>query len=678
MKRLMKACAAVAILMIAPQPYAQAQNCGNDFTTTAVPDPFPSSIHVGVILVQFSDWQTNLDSRGGHCFVHDEDDHYTYQEFQRHLFSQDSYFTPDETELDSLPRTHDLEAVFGSMRDFFNENSYGKFDITGEILNDTTAAGIPIWVTLRQTRAFWDETLGIDPLRLLDSSLAVSGFDTSGFDKMVVLYSGNEAKKGLNPAASAEGGVVYQVGEKTADKRGRTQEFGTFYGIGTHSHEMGHLIGLPDLRDDSDPDHERGVSELGLMASGNQGFMDGDPTNTTIGGFHTPTHLCGWSKLVLGWANYEEFIEGNMTFPHFEEDDRICVYFINDTDPNDWEEGEYFIFENRRITFSDGSRSFDGDMQRDQTVGGLLIFHRRNSGEFTNGLKLEVIEADNSDAVGTTVGVAAMEHFFPGITNNTEFSPNSTPNSNDVNGDPTGLSLLNITNNNGVVTVLVDLGTPAAPQNLTIVNAGNNGENPILQWDANTETDIQHYAIYKGYQDSKTDPINWNSSPTTTTTNTTWTDPITTIDTSAPSSVHYRITAVDLADNESDYSNSVSTHSYQVPKSSDGAEETIAGLPEEFQLHANYPNPFNPHTQIRFDLPEAAEVTLKVFNLLGEDIRTLVRAHTAAGFHTVAWDGTNQAGGPVPSGIYLYRLEVTSAITGEARLTRTRKMTLLR
>jgi hypothetical protein len=138
------------------------------------------------------------------------------------------------------------------------------------------------------------------------------------------------------------------------------------------------------------------------------------------------------------------------------------------------------------------------------------------------------------------------------------------------------------------------------PQNLTITNAGQNGQHPILSWTANTEPDLSSYKIYRGYQESKTAPINWNSTPTATVTTTTWTDPVVTIDTAAPSSVHYRITAVDNASNASGYSNSVSTKSYFGPKINieHPEDETSFLMPEKFALHQNYPNPFNPSTEI--------------------------------------------------------------------------------
>lgn len=318
----------ILILAMTSQLNSGSGDCGNNFTTMSVPPP--ASLNVGVILVQFSDWQTNVDARGSHCQIHGLDNEYTFQEFNLHLFSQDIYISPSI-------KTHDEEDVFGSLRDFFNENSYNKFDVTGQILNSQTN-GIPNWVTLSETKQTWVNR-SINPQRLLDSTLAVSGISTSGYNKIILIYAGREVGGGLNPATSGVGGFVYQVGEKTGLQRGRAQTFDTFYGIGTHCHEFGHLIGLPDLRAFSDPDHPRGISEFSLMSAGNQGFMDGNYQNSSIGGFHAPTHLDGWSKLSLAWATHELLTEGNLTFPSFEEQDRICVYFIDDNNLSNWDEG---------------------------------------------------------------------------------------------------------------------------------------------------------------------------------------------------------------------------------------------------------------------------------------------------------------------------------------------------
>ena len=75
-------------------------------------------------------------------------------------------------------------------------------------------------------------------------------------------------------------------------------------------------------------------------------------------------------------------------------------------------------------------------------------------------------------------------------------------------------------------------------------------------------------------------------------------------------------------------------------------------MPKSYALHQNYPNPFNPSTTIEFALPKSAFVTLKVYNLLGEEVATLVAEQRAAGIHKLNWDAKGLA-----SGIYLYQLE---------------------
>ncbi|NIR49204.1 T9SS type A sorting domain-containing protein [candidate division KSB1 bacterium] len=80
-------------------------------------------------------------------------------------------------------------------------------------------------------------------------------------------------------------------------------------------------------------------------------------------------------------------------------------------------------------------------------------------------------------------------------------------------------------------------------------------------------------------------------------------------------------------------------------------------VPEKFALFQNYPNPFNPATTIRYDLNQDVFVTLKIYNLRGQEIRTLVEADLQPGTQSVIWDGRDRHGHPVASGIYLYRIQ---------------------
>ncbi len=86
-------------------------------------------------------------------------------------------------------------------------------------------------------------------------------------------------------------------------------------------------------------------------------------------------------------------------------------------------------------------------------------------------------------------------------------------------------------------------------------------------------------------------------------------------------------------------------------------EFSSKGVPKKFELEQNYPNPFNPVTTIKYQLPQAAAVELTVYNSLGQRVRTLVRQSQSAGRYQVRWDGRNDRGIQLPSGVYIYRLQ---------------------
>jgi|GEM_PF-5454963 len=90
--------------------------------------------------------------------------------------------------------------------------------------------------------------------------------------------------------------------------------------------------------------------------------------------------------------------------------------------------------------------------------------------------------------------------------------------------------------------------------------------------------------------------------------------------------------------------------------STDVSDANPDGLPTNYALHQNYPNPFNPRTSIEFDLPRTSEVQVEVFSILGTKVRTLKEGQLRAGYHRVEWDGKNDAGQDVASGLYLLRM----------------------
>ena len=102
-----------------------------------------------------------------------------------------------------------------------------------------------------------------------------------------------------------------------------------------------------------------------------------------------------------------------------------------------------------------------------------------------------------------------------------------------------------------------------------------------------------------------------------------------------------------------------------------GLDDLQTQIPGEFSLAQNYPNPFNPSTKISFNILNAGEYELNIFNILGEKVRTLTNRNYTVGEYTSVWDARNDAGNPVSSGVYFYRLS-------SDKQTLTRKMLLVR
>jgi len=101
---------------------------------------------------------------------------------------------------------------------------------------------------------------------------------------------------------------------------------------------------------------------------------------------------------------------------------------------------------------------------------------------------------------------------------------------------------------------------------------------------------------------------------------------------------------------------------------------SVQTLPNTYSLDQNYPNPFNPETRIDFAIPSTGNgvnVSIEIFNILGQKIRTLISQKITQGNHSVIWDSTNDAGQVVPTGVYYYMMR-----TGE--YIQTRKMFLIR
>jgi hypothetical protein len=107
-------------------------------------------------------------------------------------------------------------------------------------------------------------------------------------------------------------------------------------------------------------------------------------------------------------------------------------------------------------------------------------------------------------------------------------------------------------------------------------------------------------------------------------------------------------------------------------------DEQAADIPVDYNLFQNYPNPFNPSTTIRYSIVEPGNVSIKIYDILGREIKTLVNEVKIAGTYSSTWNGDNNFGNKVSSGIYLYRMEAVPSGRQAGLFVETRKMIFLK
>ena len=203
-----------------------------------------------------------------------------------------------------------------------------------------------------------------------------------------------------------------------------------------------------------------------------------------------------------------------------------------------------------------------------------------------------------------------------------------------------------------------DVDAPCTPENFS-VEAGDS--EVTISWDDCPEPDVANYHIYRaiemgvmmahlvGLQGDVTSYVD--------------------TDVTNGQIYYYKIAAADEAgnlSNLSDYENATPT----AVLGTDDADD-VQILPEAFSLDQNYPNPFNPTTTINYTLPEATEVSIVVYDMMGREVKRLVSEHKDAGYHSITWDATNDRGNKLSGGIYLYSIQAGS-------YHKTQKMVLLK
>jgi hypothetical protein len=169
--------------------------------------------------------------------------------------------------------------------------------------------------------------------------------------------------------------------------------------------------------------------------------------------------------------------------------------------------------------------------------------------------------------------------------------------------------------------------------------AYNTGSGNQLTWDESLDEDLEHYCVYRGSTPDFT-PGAENRVDAITTTE--WTDPE-----YDGCDVYYKITAVDFSGNESDPASAGTVTAVEKPM-----------LAQAYGLYPNVPNPFNPNTSIRYDVPVGGgAVALRIYDASGRLVRTLVDGQQPAGQKQITWNGTDDRGRGVVSGVYFYCLQ---------------------
>jgi hypothetical protein len=258
------------------------------------------------------------------------------------------------------------------------------------------------------------------------------------------------------------------------------------------------------------------------------------------------------------------------------------------------------------------------------------------------------------------------EQAFNLATNNI-FSPWSNPSSKFNNND-TNISIQIYSQNGNFITIKVfynyNSGINLPPSKPQFLRTSVSNNFVTLNWEPNIEPDMYPYGkykIYRGYTSNNTPPSNYGLVATLNAYNgnspvDNWTDPDI-FGGTGNDKLFYRIVAVDNSN-----LNSVPSDWDWVYWDKTVQKDNAVNEVKEFKLHQNYPNPFNPVTTIRYDLKKNSYVELKIYDLLGNELVTLVNNYEDAGSHTAIFDASR-----FPSGIYLYRL-TTSDFTNVKKL----------
>ncbi|MDI6767770.1 MAG: T9SS type A sorting domain-containing protein [Bacteroidota bacterium] len=611
-----------------------------------------ATITLKILLVEFADVKRRTSPSS-----------YTKIDFENMLTSSGIYVSPNIYSPDG-------DEAYGSMRDYFQKMSSGNLTVTGFVVNTVGLGNVPNWVLLSPTKTkqqyhrlngFWEDAITAATVQGLDVS-------TPPTVKLVIIYAGNTyfgptGGWGLNPAVYIDS---YIMSERQGRPYSQENSNDKFSRIGIHCHEFAHVLGIG---------HSSG-SRADLMQAGSRnGSIDGNapaplnPAHRARKGWVTPT-------VITGQQQFDAYY--SLTAPQ--------VFRINSNTNND-----YFLFENRRFnqnmvigstTVPDYNNSafFPPAWSHGSISQGIFVWRVRGgtpNDYSNNGL---VYASGNYGATcpegtpsETDDGVP-----FPGNCNvrvlspwsdSRAPSPNTPPSSgifvpNTKDGSNVGIEVLSENSVAGCFTIMLyqtrpEDSSPSKPQNFR-VGTHSTGDNsfPKLTWAAASEPDVNpsgKFRIWRAMIDYIGQVGLWLLKDSVAGNVTQYIDWSVYGAGSGNYIARYKIKAVDTQNKESLFSDSVSIiYRYLDKFGREDQSPTPEGI-NEFKLHKNYPNPFNPTTVISYQLPAVSHVKLSVYDVLGREVATLVDGMKEAGFYTANFDGSK-----LSSGVYFYKLQAGS------------------
>ena len=531
---------------------------------------------------------------------------------------------PDSEHNPDYPPSYFTDLIFGddpSVNGYFKEVSYNSYSFTN--------AGVFGWFMDSQTTEhyFVDNNytmLAAAVEAAINAGVQFENYDTNSDNEITreeliiqMVFAAHPPRNlpwvwSTRPDQYSSEGVFTPGGLEIDTWAVRGEEYGS---ISLFAHELCHAaLALPDLYND---DFGGDPSEVFTLMA----FI---PNN------YTP-HLSPWAKIHLGWIDPIIVAENGLyPIPSVETNPIAYVLF----DPTHGVD-EYFIVENRwPIT------SIYENGLRDQglAIWHITEFYDDEQFNFLKGRKMVGMKWAGGDNSLISNPISAFWDCSDSMSCY-DFTDNSIPrNSKWEDGTSSGIEISNISEAMETMQVFFSVNSPVSVELASFIATVEKND-VFLDWITITESNNFGFDIERSkYPYKKWDTITFLQGNGTTT------NPVhyEYIDRNLQSGIYkYLLKQIDL-DGSFNYSTTITTE---------------IGIPKTFFLHQNFPNPFNSSTTINYELLKNTKVILIIYNLVGHEIRSLLIEQQSAGFKTVVWDGRDNIGQIVATGIYIYQLQ---------------------